>query len=474
MRQQAIKDETFERRYQWQPPRIVDRSEPPSGDPQQPLPGLGGYGHVRPGQEGVSHRSDLWLQKHNPHVWGVLANPGVHNPFTSGHFDKDHKDDLNDGWHTQPGWDSENRKLARKVAKHLQKTVSKGHPCVAASTDSLHQILSDGRIKSQFETGTSGGYLGRNLRVASENRNFGYPPNRDGNVRDYSDDDYNGNSKADHTKNYDFNEHPPHARPIYGYLAHDPFQNQSSHQYGNHTLVMKKPKVWHRTSTTMYDSLGQESSQRPTPVQKVHLDSASPERAGQTHLDRMLQGDHTSLGNRLRYHLGHTLDNKYDHSGYGLSYTEAQYHGGLSTNDIHYAVLRPDYWDEDEGHGIKEHLNDKGVPWVHIHNDGYGENGVTVADHNHHEALLRHAVNYQVMLAAAVEGKGMEPKIIAKRDGGFYLLDLGNGDGQIANVKTGILYPPKFLGAILARGYWHECDDVDAADILHLVKPLAS
>jgi hypothetical protein len=63
------------------------------------------------------------------------------------------------------------------------------------------------------------------------------------------------------------------------------------------------------------------------------------------------------------------------------------------------------------------------------------------------------------------------PKIIGRQDGGVYLLDLGHGQGQICDTKAGKIWPPQKIISILARGYWNECTDIDAADVLALVKP---
>jgi hypothetical protein len=64
------------------------------------------------------------------------------------------------------------------------------------------------------------------------------------------------------------------------------------------------------------------------------------------------------------------------------------------------------------------------------------------------------------------------PRVIADRGDGIYLLDLGNGQGQICETREGVIYPPKNLGALIARGYWEECDDVDVTGVLALVKPV--
>jgi hypothetical protein len=64
------------------------------------------------------------------------------------------------------------------------------------------------------------------------------------------------------------------------------------------------------------------------------------------------------------------------------------------------------------------------------------------------------------------------PKVIADRGEGTYLIDLGNHRGQIADTQTGVLWPPRHIDALISRGYWTPTDDVDAADVLALVKPV--
>jgi hypothetical protein len=63
------------------------------------------------------------------------------------------------------------------------------------------------------------------------------------------------------------------------------------------------------------------------------------------------------------------------------------------------------------------------------------------------------------------------PKIVAEQDGGVFLLDLGNDRGQICDTEAGKIFPAQNINSILARGYWQPCADVDAADVLALVKP---
>lgn len=467
MRTIAISDNEFGKRYKWTPPKIIDRSEPQEG--QQTLPGLEDMHHSIPAK-GVKPGHPLYHEAGNPKVWGSLAAKGVHNPFLNHGLSGE--SDIPGGWSQHDDdWDDKTNHLATKVEKHLQKTVSAGHPCINLPDHALHSVLDEGRVKSQFETGTSRGSLNPEGRATTERANFGYqhPDAMRNEYEDqieadshYDEDAHDENERRDQEGSA---KHPDHARPVYGYLAHDPFKNSTSTQYGEHTLVLKKPKVWHRTTTTMDDSLNDEDGMRASAVQDVKLHSADPMAF---HNDwRASSGTHDSeLHARLNYHLGHSLDDK-------DSYTEAQYHGGVSTNDVHYAILRGHGHKNDNHQAIKAHLDKAKIPWVHIGAGDWGGSGAgtEVRDHSR-EAMLHRAVQYQVTLVAALEGNMTAPKIVAHRGEGIYLVDLGDHQGQIADTRTGTLYPPKHLDAIVARGYWQNCDDVDAADVLSLVKPV--
>jgi hypothetical protein len=61
------------------------------------------------------------------------------------------------------------------------------------------------------------------------------------------------------------------------------------------------------------------------------------------------------------------------------------------------------------------------------------------------------------------------PRVIADRGAGTYLIDLGGDQGQICDTRRGMLFPPKHLDALLARGYWTPVADVDVADVLAMV-----
>lgn len=424
----------------FQPPKIIDRSDLMPG--QMTLPGVGG--HEKVPDTGVSPEHPLFKERHNPHVWGTLAHPETHNPFLDHGFSS--PSDLPAGWDQRDGWTEENERVSHRVENNLQHVVNGGHPCVAVTPHVLHKVLDSGRLKNQFETGTSNGSLDEDHRGRNEYTNYGYKhhniPNPEGG--------WFGRSESQ----------KPEARPIYGYLAKDPLANRSAFMYGQHTLVLKKHHVWHRTSTTMSDSLGVENAMRPSPVQKVALHSAHPDEGNAWRAATPEEHLHESLV----HHLSHSLDDR------GSEYTEAQYHGGVNLNDVHYAVLRGAK-DHEDMPALKAKLDQHKIPWIHIHRSySPGAQG-DIYDRNFHESVLRRALHYQANLVAAMEGRGMT-KVIATRGGGVYLLDLGDGTGQVADTKEHALFPPKNLQAILARGYWEDCSDVDASDILPLVKPV--
>jgi hypothetical protein len=65
-------------------------------------------------------------------------------------------------------------------------------------------------------------------------------------------------------------------------------------------------------------------------------------------------------------------------------------------------------------------------------------------------------------------------KVIAKRGPGVYLIQRAYSQVQVADTHQGIVFPPKNIDAIIARGYWETCDDVEAADVLDAVTPTPS
>lgn len=453
MERRAISDRAMRERYGWSPPRIVDRSVPTEGI----LPGLD---HPTPPvHQGLTSDHPLYHQWRNPHVWGSLV--GRHNPFRAHSFAT--SEDLPGGWSNYEDlFDSDASRFAHKVQRHLQRTVDKAHPCIRVPGHVLGQVLSEGRLKSQFETGTSRGRLDQDWRGRSEFQHFGYdhPSAREhGFFNAGEDEDERDQPGA---------EHPAQARPIYGYLAHDPVRNDLAAQYGEHTLVLKKPRIWHRTSASFGDSLSTDQSYGPQPVHQITLHAANPNGFwDDLHYSRNRpsgDSDEEMLRHKLRYWGEHHPDDP------GRTYTEAQFHGGVHLNDIHYAILRRDGLGQGDPNwgALKEHLSRASIPWVHIGataETGWQDRAI------HHSSLYREALEYQALLVAAQEGI-MEPQVIATRGGGIYLIQTGEHTGRIADTRRGLIWPEQPIASIAARGYWTEPEHpVDAAAVLALVHP---
>jgi hypothetical protein len=402
---------------EWVPPKR--NTEDPS------TPTLPGMPQIKAPRITPSH--PLYHQAHNHEVWGSLAHPDLHeeNPFLN-------KEISGYGSYSRRGsqWRQENGGWADKgddlegdperLRRHVQNTMDKAIPAIAISSDPLHQVLESGRVKSQFETNTSGGVLEPESRRDVEHKFFGYSHNL-----------------------------PSHARPIYGYLTNDPLKHHpGAGTYGDHTLVLHRPRIWHRTSAFIGDTLDHQG----------YGTSAHPVQ------DFGLSGFHDHSDPR-HWRLDH---NDYDRD---VPYTEAHYHGGVGLRDIHYAVLRNhESWDGTMDHQdeLKKALNHHKIPWVEVN----GRRGGPV-EWEHHLGRL---------MASAAKGAHMhsnQSSVIGQQGHGRYLIDLGyddengNRQAQIADMNTGKLHPPMSKDSILARGYWDEPSfPVDVHDVLPHVNPV--
>jgi len=164
----------------------------------------------------------------------------------------------------------------REGARVMQQTLDDATLSTRRSMNSLGRILDDGRFKSQFETGTSGGALNQEYRAAAETFMFGVP-------------------KAQEVTQ----------RAIYGYMRMEGARDSAS-WYGD-VLMDLKPAVRSRTTVTWGDSLGLEA--QPSPLTAVRATSYNPN----------AMGGRGALPRPGRF---------------GSPYTEAQIHGGLSADDI--------------------------------------------------------------------------------------------------------------------------------------------
>jgi hypothetical protein len=156
--------------------------------------------------------------------------------------------------------------------------------------EALPKVVADGRFKSQFETQTSGGFLDNDYRAKSEDFMFGYPEKM-----------------------------PPRGRPLFGYIAGSADEGGAGiAQYGD-IMIEFKPEVNSRATFSLVDSLhpGLARDIMPPPLSDPGIGAWDATRP-----DILKEGD--SLAE-----ISH-------------GYTEAQIHGGLSTDDIEEIVFSKD------------------------------------------------------------------------------------------------------------------------------------
>lgn len=158
--------------------------------------------------------------------------------------------------------------------------------------DALTGIVDDGRFKSQFETGTSGGALLPEIRAAQEEMFFGYPQDM-----------------------------PAERRPLYGWLEHPDaphLQEQIPRQYGTVTWHIKED-VKARTTVTFLDSLSRPVV--PGPIRNPGWRATAPPG----------YSDPGVFPGAISDHLHDT--------GLVDDVIETQYHGGLSLDDVEAATI---------------------------------------------------------------------------------------------------------------------------------------
>lgn len=444
-----------EKHMPWTPPRRP--TQPGSAHQQMTLPGVGF--DLPPGRITPNH--PLYGQRDNPHVWGTLAEKGLHNPFHDYGIDPSDDYDIHSRW--SDSWIEGHQ--YDQVRKHLQRIVNRAAPCIQVSHEALHNVLDDGRFKNQHETSWSRGAYNPDRRKNVEYHHFGYPGGSK--YLDDLDQAYEGYSDLQPHEKREWVEaakrdQPGHARPLYGYLAHSPFHNTTSRMYGEHTVVLHKPSIWHRTTVTFGDSLDEQHDLKASHVYDVHPESfpLGDYRGGKHWHGAGDDEEHQQI--RVNFARMHHLDRSLEYPGY----TEAQYHGGLSASHIHYVILRNnDYGDSPAPlQHLKNRLTEKAIPWVQH------ERHLGVKDEFRPHASRTVLSSYQAIL----EGAMSSPATVVAHDGPRYVLDLGNGQGQIADTSAGLLYPPQALDSILAHlPYAQPVRGLDAEDILSLVRPAA-
>ena len=172
------------------------------------------------------------------------------------------------------------------VAEAVKKRRDNSRLYVRVPDNAIESVLLDGRLKSQFETGTSRGLLDADNegdRRIMENKFFGYSMDT-----------------------------APQDRPIYGYMSDCGGMEESVDQYGENIVVLRKNAVRNRTTITYRDSLNY-----------VGYD--------QTKVARLFDDVDESIVAINDYKK--EPDSK-------CLYYEAQFHGGVFLNDIEWIIFR--------------------------------------------------------------------------------------------------------------------------------------
>jgi hypothetical protein len=228
---------------------------------------------------------------------------------------------------------------------------------VRVTPTELGKILSDGRFKSQFETGRSKGRKDLDMRARFEAMQFGY----DVSIPD-----------AD--------------RPIYGYVyADEPrpsgvgakeagdLSTDALSQYGEVQVVLKN-SVRDRSTVTVGDSLTWSRSSLPSPLNAPEPYSLPTAEGGMMH----------PLGGQDAL--------EWDPSGpafKGESYVESQIHGGLPVSDIDHVLLA-----KSPPKALAEQLDKAGVKWRVFSNVTIAKSGTAQERRN----ALRVALDDQKIL----------------------------------------------------------------------------
>jgi hypothetical protein len=282
-----------------------------------------------------------------------------------------------------------------KVSTVLKNELAEADVLVRVDSTVLDEIVADGRLKTQFETGVSHGMLDQELRTKTEFGMFGYVPEElPGPVQGAGKSDIDDlvtqivqaadepSLRPDEWWTADealsgFRTISPEDRPIYGFagdVGRTEVGNIPSQQYGDVVLKLK-PEVRERTTVMIGDSLGPGHSSYAAiqetfttrgadlrnlePTAKVTAGRPSP--INDPDLLRMTGGsqDATTVVKGSAYDDGllvainesvgfDEFSDVHDISGFRTAYVETQVHGGVSFDDIE-EILVPVYANPDWG-----------------------------------------------------------------------------------------------------------------------------
>lgn len=214
--------------------------------------------------------------------------------------------------------------------------IAKSKVSIRVPGTQFNSILSQGRFKSQFETGRSKGLFNPEKRAKAEFDMFGLPTNL-----------------------------PVEQRPIYGYLD-DAGKKPLVDQYGDVTIYLKD-SVRNRTTWTGDDSLDWEGMTQwssgirkkfgPSPVNDPH-----PGSIWWFHVEEVKSGSQYYTAETAAKAKSHLFDPSTYRKGF---YQEVQIHGGVSVDDIQ-EVLFTSTVDEatlNRYAKLQTKLDKLGIPW---------------------------------------------------------------------------------------------------------------
>lgn len=406
----------------------------------------------------------------HPGVWGALADEALHNPFRDHDFEENADLDRH-GWDlaadAHPGYVKD---FHEAYARHL----AKAHPVLSVPNQALPQIMHEGRLKSQFEAPPrkdSSSLYDTEGREQVEEHLFGY--------------------RLSGYDNPDFPDHPDHARPIYGYLSSHPFTDDSTRGYGATSLVLHKPAIWHRTTFSGDDSFNRLYQVSAAPVSDYAADPHSFRHAVPiNHLGFDAEHAETASGSTLAREMDKRTPEERANAFWrkgerpkGMSYPEAQFHGGVRTHDVRFAIVRsPDTGGDPHGMSSSSReatqaLTRAGIPWVHT----VGYRKPRTSDHaftndEKHRPLppeMPYSMHRNANLLQDLAQPIYERQVHYRRPGGGGWLLHDTTPGPKGEPMARAIDPEwgvsgrKPLASYLARGYWEPlAEPVDSRDVL--------
>ena len=191
-----------------------------------------------------------------------------------------------------------------KVNKKLKDAVDNSDVKVRIHNKTLEKVFESGRIKTQFESGTSSGIQNREMRLEFENKYFGYP-----------------------------RDTPDIERPIYGYLTPKgttPEKDVSTlSQYGD-IVVKLKDSERGRVTFNLGDSIDQTRGGGLNPITRPVL---APSKLSDPNIRsislELFDPAKITKTNRIKDRMGK------------IRYVEAHIHGGIRLSDIAEIKIQP-------------------------------------------------------------------------------------------------------------------------------------